>query len=125
MIIEDNKVLLTQYSAPYNKDVDGKWSFPGGVIEFGESPDLAAVRETFEEVGLEIEILGKTPIVKTIKSNPQLVLLFYLSKRITGTPKICSDEVKSLAWFSVEQLKEIELMSVTAEVVRESFDSLN
>lgn len=33
----------------------GQWSFPGGGIEPGESPEQAAHRELFEETGLRIE----------------------------------------------------------------------
>jgi len=32
------------------------WSFPGGIIDAGETPRQAAVRETREEVGLPINI---------------------------------------------------------------------
>jgi 8-oxo-dGTP diphosphatase len=35
----------------------GHWSFPGGLIEAGESPDAAAVRELEEETGLLLEDL--------------------------------------------------------------------
>jgi 8-oxo-dGTP diphosphatase len=32
------------------------WEFPGGKIEAGETPEIAAIREAREETGLEIEI---------------------------------------------------------------------
>jgi mutator protein MutT len=35
--------------------VPNAWVFPGGAIERGETPEQAAVRETFEEAGLVID----------------------------------------------------------------------
>lgn len=31
------------------------WTFPGGIIDAGETPKQAAIRETYEEVGIEIK----------------------------------------------------------------------
>jgi 8-oxo-dGTP pyrophosphatase MutT (NUDIX family) len=44
----DDRVLLCQLT--YKPD----WDLPGGVVEVGESPQLAAVREVEEELGLQI-----------------------------------------------------------------------
>lgn len=44
----EGRVLLCQMT--YKKD----WDLPGGVVEVGESPQLAAVREAEEELGLDI-----------------------------------------------------------------------
>lgn len=45
----DGRVLVVK--AHYKK----YWSFPGGVIDAGETPRRAATRETLEEVGLSID----------------------------------------------------------------------
>lgn len=34
----------------------GWWTLPGGGLDFGESPEAGAVRETYEETGLRIEL---------------------------------------------------------------------
>lgn len=34
----------------------GKWGFPGGAIELGETPEMAAIREIKEETGLDITV---------------------------------------------------------------------
>ena len=45
---EDHRVLLCQLT--YKKD----WDLPGGVVEVGESPQLAVSREVEEELGLTV-----------------------------------------------------------------------
>lgn len=42
--------LLLHYPA-------GHWDFPKGNIEFGESPEEAALREIKEETGLDVELI--------------------------------------------------------------------
>ncbi|MGH3584699.1 MAG: NUDIX hydrolase [Pseudonocardia sp.] len=52
IIVNDGRVLMIR-----RREREGKllWAFPGGGIEAGESPEQAAVRETSEEVGLEVK----------------------------------------------------------------------
>ncbi|MFC4783688.1 NUDIX domain-containing protein [Nocardioides sp. MAHUQ-72] len=54
MLIRDHeeRVLLCQLT--YKQD----WDLPGGVVEVGESPQLAVAREVEEELGLQIEAAG-------------------------------------------------------------------
>jgi len=52
IIEHDGKFLLQQRRA--DQVLSGKWEFPGGKLEAGESPAQAAVRETFEETGLAV-----------------------------------------------------------------------
>jgi 8-oxo-dGTP pyrophosphatase MutT (NUDIX family) len=48
----DERVLMCQLT--YKRD----WDLPGGVVEVGESPQLAVSREVSEELGLEIKAGG-------------------------------------------------------------------
>lgn len=48
----EGKYLLQQRSS--SQILAGKWEFPGGKLEAGESPAQAAVRETLEETGLAV-----------------------------------------------------------------------
>jgi mutator protein MutT len=49
-VVEGDTVLLVKRRNPPNA---GRWGFPGGKIEFGETVHQAAVRELHEEAGLQ------------------------------------------------------------------------
>ena len=54
LIIKDNKVLIAKRSTG-DSEVYGKWEFPGGKVEFGESEKQAIEREIKEEFELVIK----------------------------------------------------------------------
>jgi mutator protein MutT len=51
MYVSGNSVLLLKRSP--KDDEEGTWAFPGGKIEDGETPEQAAIRESYEETGLK------------------------------------------------------------------------
>jgi 8-oxo-dGTP diphosphatase len=61
--LHEGHVLLVQRAKePYL----GKWSFPGGTIEPGETSREAARREAWEETGLEVEVLEVADVIDSI-----------------------------------------------------------
>lgn len=52
-VIRDGRVLLARRAAP-----PLAWSFPGGVVESGETVETAALRELAEETGVSARIVG-------------------------------------------------------------------
>lgn len=49
-IFNEKKEVLLQ-----RRRNSSKWGFPGGAVELGETPQMAAVREVKEETGLTVE----------------------------------------------------------------------
>nr|WP_158891468.1 NUDIX domain-containing protein [Amycolatopsis anabasis] len=56
-IVRDGAILfLRRQAAAF---LGGTWELPGGTVEPDEPPELAAVRETAEETGLGVRIIGE------------------------------------------------------------------
>jgi 8-oxo-dGTP pyrophosphatase MutT (NUDIX family) len=51
---------------------NGNWALPGGAIEMNESVADAAIRETFEETGIRVEVTG----LLGVYSDPRHVIHF-------------------------------------------------
>lgn len=52
LIDADGRVLMAK--RPVGKAMAGKWEFPGGKVDEGETPETALVRELAEELGIDI-----------------------------------------------------------------------
>jgi ADP-ribose pyrophosphatase YjhB (NUDIX family) len=51
---------------------NGNWALPGGAMDLGESLPATAVRETAEETGIDVEIVGLVGIF----TDPRHVILY-------------------------------------------------
>jgi 8-oxo-dGTP diphosphatase len=56
VIRRDGRLLLCRV-APGNLG-EGRWTLPGGGLDFGEPPEVGAIREVAEETGLQARIEG-------------------------------------------------------------------
>jgi ADP-ribose pyrophosphatase YjhB (NUDIX family) len=81
----EGRVLLTRRSINPGR---GLWTFPGGFVDFGESVTDAAVRETFEETGLKVEITGLLNVY-SYPGSP--VIVVYTADVRSGTLTPCAE----------------------------------
>lgn len=95
------QVLITQHSQNLH------WSFPKGLIDEGETPETAAIREVREEGGIEAEITAKVGYSKyTYTLNGEKifkVVTFFLMKYLSGDIKDHDFEVLDSGWFNPEE----------------------
>ncbi|ADL53156.1 NUDIX hydrolase [Clostridium cellulovorans] len=105
VIIENHKqeILLIEAYRYITSSVG--WEIPAGGIEEGETIIEAAVRETFEETGYKIEepkfIYSYNP------SNGISNQVFHIvkAKALSNVHSFDKNEVKSVKWFSVEEIR--------------------
>ncbi|MFN2190180.1 MAG: NUDIX domain-containing protein [Candidatus Promineifilaceae bacterium] len=72
------------------------WNLPGGGSESGEAPWTTAVRETYEETGLEVELTSCTGIYIKPDSNS---MLFTFKANVLGGSLTTSSESKAFDYF--------------------------
>ncbi len=89
-----------------------KWNLPGGQVEQNESPWEAAIRETKEEIGVDIKIDKFIGIYS--KSDINDLGLYFIATIDKGIPQI-SDEAEEIKYFYINDLpKDIILQHMMA-----------
>ncbi|QJD88062.1 NUDIX hydrolase [Cohnella herbarum] len=76
------------------------WEMPGGQVEEGESLSQAAIRETKEESGVDIEIVKFCGIFQNVGNS--ICNTLFLAKPIGGEPVRTSESLES-AFFPIEE----------------------
>jgi len=56
LLRDADRILLCRLSQQAQTHNRGKWTLPGGGLDFGEHPEDGAKREALEETGLEVEL---------------------------------------------------------------------
>lgn len=96
----------------------GTWVQPGGHVEINESPEEAAIREVFEETGLEIKILGERKprncdyilplaIQKNEVTDKHIHMDFVYVAYVDEKNELVLNEKEStgIQWFTLEEIK--------------------
>lgn len=87
-LIENNNKILIAKRSTGNEEVIGKWEFPGGKMEAGETEQQAIEREIKEE--FELEIKAKEFIINNQFETPTrtIDLRLYSCEYISGEFKL-------------------------------------
>jgi ADP-ribose pyrophosphatase YjhB (NUDIX family) len=100
--IDEKIVLLRRGIEPSY----GKWVFPGGYVERGERIEDAAIRETKEEVNLDVKIRDLVGVYS--RNGHPVIIIVYAADVVHGEIKAC-DECLEVKTFSTSEIPWDEL----------------
>lgn len=107
-IFNEKREVLLQKRGDSNK-----WGFPGGAIELGETPQMAAIRETKEETGLDVEVVRLIGIYTDCNmeypngDKAQSICIAFELHRTGGELACDKDETLELKYFSLDDIPEL------------------
>ncbi|MFJ4653961.1 NUDIX domain-containing protein [Nocardia sp. NPDC088792] len=109
LVVDERGAILMQ-----RRSDSGNWSFPGGIMDIGETLEQCVVRETKEESGLDIEIVA----LLGIYTDPEHIIeygdgeirqefnvTFY--GRVVGGRIEVSDESTEVRFLTIDELAEL------------------
>jgi 8-oxo-dGTP diphosphatase len=119
IIVRDEKVLLGLRKGSHGA---GTWSTPGGKVDFGESIEACAIRETREETGLNIDIIELHAMGWNEKvwldDNKHFITIYTLG-RIIGNENYDEFEIEPIVveptkceewrWFDADEIPKLNL----------------
>lgn len=111
VVVRDGELLLI-----HKRDND-LWALPGGAIDVGESAAHAAIRETAEETGVDVEIDGLVGIYTTPRhvmryDDGEVRQQFSLCFRATATGgdlERQESEVKAVRWVPIDDIDDLTI----------------
>lgn len=97
VVQDEDEVLLVE---PARGVAQGRWTLPGGFVNFFEDPEEAARREVMEETGLELTGLSLVGTVTyTHRRSPYPILgLGYTARARTREVTVREEEISRAAW---------------------------
>ena len=113
-VVHQDRVLVV-----HHRKLD-KWLPLGGHVELDEDPEQAALRETREESGLEVELIGERPPttgpgtraliaprfldIHRISETHEHIGMIYFARVKRGTTTLAAEEHHDIRWCSSEEL---------------------
>ena len=113
VIITDRRVLACERSAP--PEVAGRWEFPGGKVEPGETDEQALARECAEELGVRVEVGARVGPDVSLAHGRAVLRVFAVRLLEGDQPKAL--EHTSMRWLSADELDTVHWLPADKPIV--------
>ncbi len=126
VIINQGKIALIKRG---NEPSKGKWTIPGGLVELGESLEAAVIRETKEEICLDVDNPRLIDVVDNVDLDEQgkvkyhYVIIDYLVHVKGGNIQAASDAAE-LRWVPFDEVESYNLTASFRVFFRQNREKL-
>ena len=114
LIVRNHKFLMVQDAH------DKKWEFPGGKVNYGETPHETLKREIKEEIGIELEILEPIGFCWSITEQREVVMCVIRCKTksldFDTTKNPADEDISEVRFFSKEEFLKEEYIAAHQNV---------
>src|ERR1700738_3593220 len=125
VVVDGGRVVLVRRA---NEPLKGEGSLPGGVVEAGETLEVAIAREVREETGLDVDVGPMVDVLDRIRFDADgrvlyyFVLIDFLCKAHGGGALCCRPDASDVTWVSVMELPQYGLAETTISVIQKALD---
>ncbi|MEO8308827.1 MAG: 8-oxo-dGTP diphosphatase MutT [Pseudomonadota bacterium] len=114
------QVLIAQ--RPMGKWQAGRWEFPGGKIEAGESPHDALLRELREELGIQVQAAQSLGQFTHAYADRSVEIDLWLVTQFAREPQGLDGQ--ALRWVSIDELAACDLLEADRPMIEPLRQSL-
>lgn len=115
VIVVAGRVLACERSAP--PEVAGRWEFPGGKVEPGETDEQALVRECAEELGVRVEVGERVGRDVPLAGGRAVLRVFAATLRDGEVPRPL--EHSAMRWLGPDELDSVPWLPADKPIVAE------
>ena len=107
LIDDENKILIGK--RPVGKIFENLWEFPGGKVKTNETIEQGLIRETKEEINVDLSMNCIAPLVFSTykKQNINIIILLFISRKWDLEP-ICKFH-SELRWVEANGLNKYNM----------------
>ena len=115
VIITDGRVLACERAAP--PEVAGRWEFPGGKVEPGETDEQALARECAEELGVRVAVGARVGPDVPLAHGRAVLRVFAVTLLNGDVPRAL--EHTSMRWLAAGELDSVAWLPADKPIVAE------
>jgi 8-oxo-dGTP diphosphatase len=115
VIITDGRVLACERAAP--PEVAGRWEFPGGKVEPGETDQQALARECAEELGVRVAVGDRVGPDVPLAHGRAVLRVFAVTLLNGDVPRAL--EHTSMRWLAAGELNSVHWLPADKPIVAE------